>query len=562
MPARAPSASRAGRSPRCWRRSGSSRTCSCSAGARPSARWARTTRLAAAARAALASWGTTRSTAICASGPPRATGPGPARSSPTRPGRCPDRGRQSAPIFNSLQLGLPDRPPDDAWRATRLTAPSGACVLRGVDPITHPAQKWLAAGLKIAIAALLASGVYAGYRHYVQIRRDVAVLIDGPGGRGGGARSEMAKDTPAGWLRAEKLLEEVLRIHARNAFGIVALADVETQLVGAGYADRARRAEETRVKAHAKGLPFAEMFDAHALAMLQAGKAAEAEAYARTLLDKYPALPAVPRFHDLLGRAQRAQGKLAEARASFKRAQDADWRQPRFVADYAEVLLDEGDAAGAAAAFDRALQAHSGHIRSQIGKARAQVAISRQGRGDAKGARALLDSVLGSPEQELTPELRARALAARAEARIAGQDSVGAAEDSAAALALSPRPPAPLRARAMVDAAAPRPLAAQEFAAAIAADPADSSTYLEGAAALETAGDLASAAKLLAAHGSALQPTAPYHLARARLLALPGESAPAREETAKAAELDPATALALQEQGRLPEQPKAARVSR
>jgi len=80
--------------------------------------------------------------------------------------------------------------------------------------------------------------------------------------------------------------------------------------------------------------------------------------------------------------------------------------------------------------------------------------------------RALLDSVLRSPEQELTPELRARALAARAEARLAGQDSVGAAEDSAAALALSPRLPAALRARAMVDAAARRSIAAQEFAAA------------------------------------------------------------------------------------------------
>jgi predicted Zn-dependent protease len=429
-----------------------------------------------------------------------------------------------------------------------------------VDP--HPAQKWRSAALKIGVAALLASGIYAGYRHYVQIRRDVAVLIDGPGGRGGGARAEMAKDTPAGWLRAEKLLEEVLRIHSRNAFGIAALADVEMQLVGAGYAGRAPRAEEALRKADAKALPFAEVFDAHALSMLQAGKAVETEAYARTLLDKYPALPAVPRFHDLLGRAQRAEGKLAEAKASFKRAQDADWRQPRFVADYAEVLLDEGDAAGAVAAFDRALQAHSGHIRSQIGKARAQTTLARQGRGDAKAARALLDSVLRSSEQELTPELRARALAARAEARLAGQDSVGAAEDSAAALALAPRHPAALRARAMVDAAARRPGAAQQFAAAIAADPADSSTYLEGASALESAGDLASAAKLLAAHASALQPTARYHFARARLLAHQGDAAGARAETAKAAALDPANALAWQEQGRQLEQPNQARVSR
>jgi len=409
-----------------------------------------------------------------------------------------------------------------------------------VNPIAHP---WRSAGVKIAVAALLASGVYAGYRHYVQIRGDVAVLIDGPDGRGGGARAEMAKDTPAGWLRAEKLLDEVLRIHPRNAFGIVALADVETQLVGAGYADRVRRAEETRRKADAKGVPFAELFDAHALALLQAGKAAEAEAYARSLLEKYPALPAVPRFHDLLGRALRAQGKPAEARASFKRAQDADWRQPRYVADYAEALLDDGDASGAAAAFDRALQANPGHLRSLIGKARAQVALARQGRGEAKGARALLDSVLRTPEGELTAELRARALAARAEARLVDNDAVGAAEDSAAAVALAPRLAVALRARATVDAAARRPGAAQEFEAAVAADPADSSAYLDGSAALEAAGDLRGAARLLAAHASALPETARSHLARARLLARQGNAAAARTEEAKAAELDPTTAL-------------------
>ena len=132
---------------------------------------------------------------------------------------------------------------------------------------------------------------------------------------------------------------------------------METQLVGLGYTDRAQRAEEMRHKADAKRVSFAELFDAHALALLQAGKAAEAEAYARSLLQKYPALPAVPRFHDLLGRAQRAQGKLAEARASFRHAQEADWRQPRFIADYAETLLEDGDASAALAAFDRALQA-------------------------------------------------------------------------------------------------------------------------------------------------------------------------------------------------------------
>ena len=270
-------------------------------------------------------------------------------------------------------------------------------------------RAWVRAGVKIVVTAALAGGVYLGYRHYVQIRHDVAVLIDGPGGKGGGIRSEMAKDTPAGLLRAEKLLEEVLRIHSRNAFGIVALADVETQLVGLGYTDRAQRAEETRRKADEKRVSFAELFDAHALALLQAGKAAEAEAYARSLLQKYPALPAVPRFHDLLGRAERALGKLAEARASFRRAQEADWRQPRFIADYAEALLEDGDAGAAFTAFDRALRANPDHLRSLIGKARAQIALTRDGRGDAKAARGVrhcVVRVLGHHDPALHPRMQ------------------------------------------------------------------------------------------------------------------------------------------------------------
>ena len=81
------------------------------------------------------------------------------------------------------------------------------------------------------------------------------------------------------------------------------------------------------------------------------------------------------------------------------------------------------------------------------------------------------------------------------------------------------------------------------FDAAIAADPTDPSTYIDGAAALDAAGNLAGAAKLLAAYAKALPPTARYHLARAHLLTRQGDPAAARAEESKAAELDPAQAL-------------------
>src|SRR5437868_5457738 len=404
-------------------------------------------------------------------------------------------------------------------------------------------RDWFRAGTKIAVAGALAGGVYAGYRHYVQIRHEVAELIDGPGGQGGGIRTEIAKDTPAAFLRAEKMLEEVLRIHGRNAYGIVALADVETQLVGWGFTDRAGRAEETRRKATSKGVSFAELFDAHVLALLQEGRGAEAEAYARSVLQRYTAMPSVPRFHDMLGRAQRAQGQVLDARASFRRAQEADWRQPRFIADYAEALLEDGDAGAAFTAFDRALRANPDHLRSLIGKARAQIALTRDGRGDAKAARELLDAVLARPAPELTADFRARALATRAEVKLLQNEPAGAAEDSAAALALAPRLPPALRARGMVDAVAGLSTAADELLAAVAADRWDASTYLDGSATLEGKGDLAGARKLLEAYAAALPPTPRYHRARAKLLALAGDPAGARAAEAEAAALEPASAI-------------------
>ena len=412
-----------------------------------------------------------------------------------------------------------------------------------------------AAAIKVAAAAAVAALVYGYYARYVSVREEVQDLIDGSrsgSGRSGGARAELMRDTPASWLRAEKLLQEALRLHPRNTYAICALADVETLLAGAGFADRVQRAQEARDNAAAKNVSFAEFLEARTLALLQQGKAAEAEVYVRSLLEKYPSAPAVPRFHDLLGRAQRAQGKLQEAKASFKRAQEGDWRQPRFAADHGEALLEDGNPADAIAAFDRALQANPEHLRAQIGKARSQVALARDGRPvDLKSARAALDFVLARDASALTPELRARALAARGEVRLAQDDAAGAAQDAGEALSAQPRLAAALRARALVDAAAKRPAAAQELQAAVAADPFDAATCFDGASALSAAGDLSSAGKLLAACASALPHTARSHLALARLLARKQDAKAAQAELGKALSLEPANALVYYEQGRL-----------
>jgi tetratricopeptide (TPR) repeat protein len=372
-----------------------------------------------------------------------------------------------------------------------------------MQSIAAPARthEWRAAFVKVAVVAAFACAVYSVYARHAHLAAQVADLLDGPrgpGGRAGGARQLVAKDTPAAWLAAEDKLERALALEPKNGFALAALAEVETLLAAAGYPNRAARAAEVRERTEERNLALPDRYEAHALALLVDGKAAESEQYVRALLAKYPTSSAAPRGWDVLGRAQRAQGKLDEARESFHKAADADAQKARASADYGELLLESGDAAGAVSAFDRALQASPDHPRARIGKARALLVLSREGTGTPAAAREVLDAILGDGT-ELPPELRARALAARAEVRLAQGDPSGASADADAALSLRPKLAAALRARALVFAPVRelRGRAQAELRAAIAADPYDASAWFEGARALLASGDAAGANELL-----------------------------------------------------------------
>lgn len=420
-----------------------------------------------------------------------------------------------------------------------------------------------AAAIKIGVAIVVAGGLFALYAHEVRVEQRVQELLNGQklaGGRAGGARADLNRDTPRGWLAAEDSLGKALELQPSNPYAVAAFADVEVLLAGAGLPGREERAQEALAKAEAKDVSFAERFEARTLQLIQAGKAGEAESYLLAVLQKYER--SSPRLFDALGHAQRASGKLAEARASFRKAQDADWRSPRFVADYAQALLEEGGSAEAAAAFDRALQANGDHARSQLGKARALVALFRDGRsgGDLKAARALCDAVLQrslAVAAELPPQLKASALATRAEVAVAGGELASAEKDLFAA----PETASVLRARALLAAAKKEPGAGAAFKAAAAKDPYDASLYFDGAAALSAAGDAASAERLLGSYAATLPKTARYHLALAQLLARKDDLKAAQAELQKAQQLEPTNAMVYFEQGRLAQRqkdPKAA----
>jgi tetratricopeptide (TPR) repeat protein len=416
--------------------------------------------------------------------------------------------------------------------------------------------------IKVLAAAAVAAVLFALYSRQVGVEAQVQDLLAGPklsgGNRSGGARAELNRDTPRGWLAAEDLLHKALDLQSGNSYAIAALADIEVLLANAGFADRQEKAQAAVNRAEGKDVQLPERFEARALQMIAQGQASDAASYLGQQLEKYGA---IPRIIDALGRSQRASGKLIDARANFKRAQDADWRSPRAVADYAESLLEDGNPIEAAQAFDRALQDNSDHSRSQVGKARSLIALSLQGRGgaDLKAARALCDAVLTKPAAEVPSMLKAYALSTRAEAKLAAGDAISAAQDASDAVAADSKSHFALRARAMTAAAAKSSDAFALLKSAAASDPYDASLYFDGAAALLAAGDGEGAEKLLGSYAAALPRSARFHLALAQSMARRQAYKDAEGELLKAQQLEPANAVIYYEQGRLAQTQKNAK---
>lgn len=123
-------------------------------------------------------------------------------------------------------------------------------------------------------------------------------------------------------------------------------------------------------------------------ALLELGRAPEAVEAAQRMMDLKPNLPSYSRAAHL----QWLHGDLTAARESVRLAIDAgsdgkDKEPQAWVTVQAAMMFwNEGDAAGAEAGFDLTLERLPGFPPAQVGKARVLL-----GRGDARGAAALLD---------------------------------------------------------------------------------------------------------------------------------------------------------------------------
>lgn len=228
------------------------------------------------------------------------------------------------------------------------------------------------------------------------------------------AASLIAKDNPADLKAAIEKLEGALAIRPKHGFALSSLAEVHAllygeHLLGGDHEAKAREYLE-RAEKYAPNLP--QTYSARALLMVYSGKSKEAEEFLRKNVLEKEAGDA--RIFGVLAQAQRAQGKLAEAKRSGRAASDSDWRNPRFSRIVADVYAEEGDAANALAFYGKALSSYSEHIASDLGKARLQLRRGQEMEASANAVEKALKA-------DLTPALRAIALTAKAELLLSEQ---------------------------------------------------------------------------------------------------------------------------------------------
>lgn len=244
------------------------------------------------------------------------------------------------------------------------------------------------------------------------------------------ASALIEKDNPAELEQALGKLEEALAIRPKHGYALASSAEIHAILhLEHKIQGHEAKAREFLAKAeqHAANLP--QTYSTKALLMLGEGKAAQAEEFLTENVIKKDAGDA--RIFAALSLAQRAQGKLVEARRSARAAVDSDWRNPRFARIVGDGYLEEGDAANALAFYARGLGSSSEHIASQLGQARAQIR-----RGESlQEIPAVIERALGA---KISPRLKAQALVTQAEHQLREQKIDEALESTAQAASADP----------------------------------------------------------------------------------------------------------------------------
>jgi len=321
---------------------------------------------------------------------------------------------------------------------------------------------------QIAVAAvLLAGGVY-WLHHRATVRNADREQVKA-------ARELARSDAPEDLAAALAALQPAVGRGVREANALSARLHLELWRVH-GLPGHEAPAREQLALAEEADTPSEDRYAARALALLQDGKPAEAEALYRDVERRGGQ---APWLSYALGRALQARGDFGGAAASYQRAAEAGWKDPGLLASCGEALLELGRNDEAAHAFTGALARESGHVPALAGLALAKLF--------AGGAPTLAEKAVEAAlarRDALTPGQKARALAAAAELErqpppaegarsAAGKPSrlEDARRDAEAAVAARPGEPLPMLVRARVLVTALDPAGARAFAEAAKAHP-------------------------------------------------------------------------------------------
>ena len=343
---------------------------------------------------------------------------------------------------------------------------------------------------QVAVVALLLAGAVGFYFVRVQGERkarDASKL----------AKDELLRDNPKNYGLAEKHCLDALAARGNFPYALAFLAQINAlRVVDQDIASAAADAHKWIDVCEQRKVPYQEAYSAKAMMMVHEGKAAEAEKEMVSVLQHATGA----QLWNALARAQRAQGKLEEARNAFKKANDMEWRNPRLAADYADVFYDSGDTVNALNYYGKALEANSDHIRGLIGRSRSEIARGAQ----IKQASDTLVEVLGRPDGELSPKLKAMALTARGELRQFEKNDSEAIKDADAALAVVPTLSWAHHLKGLILARGKKAAAYDELKQALESDRALPVFYFAGATALSEGGMGDKAIALLEAYTKTL----------------------------------------------------------
>jgi tetratricopeptide (TPR) repeat protein len=302
-------------------------------------------------------------------------------------------------------------------------------------------------------------------------------------------RTVAVKANPADLHKGLKFGEEALAKDSKApdvlAFMAGTWSDLWLEHREPGAEAKAKEYLEQAKKADSKS---EDRYGTEAMVMLAGGNAKGAEEFVEELRKK--GASSAKLFY-AQAMALKAQGNLVLSHTGFTTAMDKAWKNPDFASAWGEALLEEG-ATGSLDAFNKALGANPENFRARLG-----IALSRVVRKDHLGdAEAIVKDVLGH-DAELSPPLKARAIAINALLANVQSQPDQAITLADQATSLNPDDVWALFAKASALAAKKDAGAGPAFDAVIARAKSAPVFYFEGARALQAAGAFPAALALL-----------------------------------------------------------------